>query len=124
MATRMLHAKLVREGFRVNVKVVERIYREERRDIVRSPVRCATGSSNHWRRSEELPVVAPLVRAPLATVERLRRTKRKKIPREGREGAWCPIAPNQRWSLDFTSDALANGRKFRTAKLKDDCTRE
>ncbi|MBW7057982.1 IS3 family transposase, partial [Paracoccus bogoriensis] len=52
---RMLHAKLVREGFRVNVKVVERIYREER----------------PW----------------------LRRTKRKKIPREGREGAWCPIAP-------------------------------
>jgi putative transposase len=46
---RMLHAKLVREGFRVNVKVVERIYREERL----------------W----------------------LRRTKRKKIPREGREGA-------------------------------------
>jgi putative transposase len=32
---RMLHAKLVREGFRVNVKVVERIYREERRDLVR-----------------------------------------------------------------------------------------
>ena len=97
----MLHAKLVREGFRVNVKVVERIYREERL----------------W----------------------LRRTKRKKIPREGREGAWCPIAANQRpsrqiWpcqiacrstgSLDFTSDALANGRKFRTANLKDDCTRE
>ena len=82
----MLHAKLAREGFGVNVKVVERIYREERL----------------W----------------------LRRTKRKKIPREGREGAWCPIATNQRWSLDFTSDALANGRKFRTANLKDDCTRE
>ncbi len=29
----MLHAKLVRENFRVNVKVVERIYREERRDL-------------------------------------------------------------------------------------------
>jgi putative transposase len=26
----MLHTKLVREGFKVNVKVVERIYREER----------------------------------------------------------------------------------------------
>ncbi len=26
----MLHAKLVREGFKVNVKVVERLYREER----------------------------------------------------------------------------------------------
>ena len=83
---RMLHAKLVREGFRVNVKVVERLYREER----------------------------------LA----LRRRKRKKIPRGVREGAWCPIAANQRWSLDFTMDALANGRKFRTANLKDDCTRE
>lgn len=82
----MLHAKLVRESFRVNVKVVERIYGEERL----------------W----------------------LRRTKRKKIPLEGREGAWRPIAPNQRWSLDFISDALANGRKFRTANLKDGCTRE
>ena len=29
-----------------------------------------------------------------------------------------------RWSLDFTSDALANGRKFRTAALKDDRPRE
>ena len=54
----------------------------------------------------------------------MRRTKRKKFPKEGREGGWCPIAANQRWSLDFTSDALANGRKFRTANLKDDCTRE
>jgi len=83
---RMLHAKLVREGFAVNVKVVARIYREERL----------------W----------------------LRRAKRRRLPREGREGAWCPIAADQRWSLDFTHDALADGRKFRTANLKDDCTRE
>ena len=38
-------------------------------------------------------------------------------------GPWCPIAANQRWSLDFTEDGLAKGRKFRTAHLKDDCTR-
>jgi putative transposase len=82
----MLHAKLVREGFGVNVKVVERLYHEER----------------------------------LA----LRRRKRKKIPKGVREGAWCPIAANQRGSLDFTMDVLASGRKFRTANLKDDCTRE
>ena len=31
---------------------------------------------------------------------------------------------NQRWSLDFTEDCLASGRKFRTADLKDDRTRE
>ena len=39
-------------------------------------------------------------------------------------GHWCPIAANQRWSLDFTEDGLASGRTFRTANLKDDCTRE
>ena len=82
---RMLHAKLGQEGFKVNVKVVERLYREERLT--------------------------------------LRRRNRKKIPKGVREGAWCPIAANQRWSLDFTMDALANGRKFRTVNLKDDCTR-
>ena len=79
---RMLHAKLGQEGFTVNVKVVERLYREER----------------------------------LA----LRRRSRKKIPKGDREGAWCPIAANQRWSLDFTMDAIANGRKFRTTNLKDE----
>ena len=82
---RMLHAKLGQEGFKVNVKVVGRLYREERLT--------------------------------------LRRRNRKKIPKGVREGAWCPIAANQRWSLDFTMDALANGRKFRTVNLKDDCTR-
>lgn len=34
------------------------------------------------------------------------------------------MAADQRWSLDFTSDALANGCKLRTANLNDDCTRE
>ncbi len=82
----MLHAKLVREGFRVNVKVVEHIYCEERL----------------W----------------------LRRAKSKKIPREAREGSGYPIAANQCLSFDFTSNALANGRRFRTANPKDECTRE
>ena len=31
---------------------------------------------------------------------------------------------DQRRSLVFTEDCLANGRQFRTANLKDDCTRE
>jgi len=83
---RMLGAKLRQEGFRVNHKVVERIYREER----------------------------------LA----LRRRPRKRFPKLVREGAWCPIRANQRWSLDFTEDGLASGVKFRTCNLKDDCTRE
>ena len=36
----------------------------------------------------------------------------------------CPIESDRRWSLDFTKDSLSTGRAFRTANLKDDCTRE
>jgi putative transposase len=65
-------------------------------------------------------------------VHRLYREEQLALRRRGRQkrrggvmaGSWCPIAANQRWSLDFTEDSLANGRKFRTANLKDDCTRE
>lgn len=35
-----------------------------------------------------------------------------------------PDAPNQRWSLDFMSDALNNGRRFRVLAVVDDYTRE
>jgi putative transposase len=54
----------------------------------------------------------------------LRRRQRQKRGTGTMAGHWCPIAANQRWSMDFTEDMLANGRKFRTANLKDDCTRE
>src|SRR5688572_13960771 len=66
-------------------------------------------------------------------VHRLYREEKLAIYRRGRQkrglgdvmaGPWCPIAANQRWSLDFTEDCLGNGRRFRTANLKDDCTRE
>lgn len=43
-------------------------------------------------------------------------------------GARAPIAvpdgPNQRWSLDFVSDSLSDGRRFRMLCVVDDCTRE
>ena len=35
-----------------------------------------------------------------------------------------PQGPNQRWSLDFVSDALADGRRFRILTVVDDFTRE
>ena len=60
-------------------------------------------------------------------IERLYREEKLAIRRRGRQkrgggsmaGYWCPIAANQRWSLDFTEDCLANGRKLRTANLKE-----
>ncbi len=35
-----------------------------------------------------------------------------------------PNAPNQRWSLDFVSDTLTDGRRFRVLCVVDDFTRE
>lgn len=35
-----------------------------------------------------------------------------------------PSAPNERWSLDFVSDQLNDGRRFRVLAVVDDCTRE
>src|SRR5262249_26223146 len=35
-----------------------------------------------------------------------------------------PLAPNDRWSLDFISDQFVCGRRFRILAIFDDCTRE
>jgi putative transposase len=35
-----------------------------------------------------------------------------------------PMAPNDRWSLDFVSDQLTDCRRFRILTIVDDCTRE
>ncbi|MDE2243763.1 MAG: IS3 family transposase [Bradyrhizobium sp.] len=35
-----------------------------------------------------------------------------------------PMTPNDRWSLDFVSDQLTDGRRFRILTVIDDCTRE
>src|SRR3954451_14906729 len=59
---RRLHALLRREGWRVNHKLVERLYREEKLAI--------------------------------------RRRGRQKRGSGAMAGHWCPIAANQRWSLD------------------------
>ena len=54
-----------------------------------------------------------------------------RLVRGGRKralGTRAPIAipqgANQRWSLDFLSDALADGRRFRILAIVDDFTRE
>jgi putative transposase len=35
-----------------------------------------------------------------------------------------PTRPDERWSLDFVSDQLTDGRRFRILAVVDDCTRE
>jgi putative transposase len=65
-------------------------------------------------------------------VQRIYREERLTVRRRGgrkraigtRRPLEAPTAPNQRWSLDFVSDQLTDGRRFRILAVVDDCTRE
>ena len=83
---RRLHVLLRREGYAVNRKRVQRLYREEKLTVRRRGGRKR----------------AMGVRRPIET----------------------PVAANQRWSIDFLSDQLTDGRRFRILAVVDDCTRE
>lgn len=53
----------------------------------------------------------------------VRTKKRKKLTRP-RQPLEVPTTINQRWSMDFVSDQLANGRRFRVLNVVDDFSRE
>lgn len=77
---------LCREGFVINHKRTERIYKEE----------------------------------GLA----LRIRRRKKMAAIQRVEALAPTRVNERWSMDFVSDALSSGRKIRALTMVDDYSRK
>jgi len=53
------------------------------------------------------------------------RRKRKKLRSQVRTAPMLvPSRVNERWSMDFMSDCLATGRRFRTLNIVDDLTRE
>ncbi|MDR6336940.1 putative transposase [Xanthobacter flavus] len=83
---RRLAILLRREGLRITLKKVYRLYREERLVVRR-----------RGGRKRALGTRAP---------------------------ATMPQGANQRWSLDFVSDALNDGRRFRVLNIVDDFTRE
>jgi len=68
----------------------------------------------------------------LKKVYRLYREERLTVRKRGgrkralgtRAPAAIPQGQNQRWSLDFVSDALSDGRRFRVLNIVDDFTRE
>jgi putative transposase len=54
----------------------------------------------------------------------VRRKKRKQVAAAPRVALPVPNRPNERWSMDFMADTLADSRTFRTFNVVDDCTRE
>lgn len=82
----MLYALLRREGFCVNHKRVERLYRIE-------------GLSLRLKRRKKRASHLRIVRA-------------------------APTRPDQLWSMDFVTDSLMHGRRFRALTLVDVFTRE
>jgi putative transposase len=83
---RMIHLMLQREGWTVNRKRVQRLYRAEGLAVRR----------RGKRKRAQMP--------------RLIRTELKH--------------PNERWSMDFVSDTLSNGRRFRCLNIVDEFSRE
>jgi putative transposase len=54
----------------------------------------------------------------------VRRRRRKRIAAGVRRPLTVPSQVNERWSMDFTADTLADGRSFRTLNIVDDFSRE
>jgi putative transposase len=54
----------------------------------------------------------------------LRKNPKKRIPKGKAVSLVQPIRPNICWSIDFMSDALTSGLKFRTFNIIDDYNRE
>ncbi len=54
----------------------------------------------------------------------VRTKRRKRLPNIPRQPMALPSRRTERWSLDFVSDQLATGRRFRILNVIDDYTRE
>ena len=83
---RRIHVMLERQGIRMNLKKLRRLYREEKLQV--------------------------------------RKRGGRKRALGSRRPMLLPSRTNERWSLDFVSDAFTDGRRFRVLAVVDDYSRE
>ncbi len=53
-----------------------------------------------------------------------KRKGKRRLPNRVKHPLQQPSALNKSWSMDFMSDSMVNGRKFRTLNVMEDCSRE
>lgn len=54
----------------------------------------------------------------------LRKKPKKRLPSRNKVALREPESMNMSWSMDYMSDALVSGKRFRTVNVIDDCNRE
>lgn len=54
----------------------------------------------------------------------MKRKSKKRLPASERTSLHLPAHPNETWSIDFMTDTLMTGRRFRTFNVLDDFNRE
>ena len=54
----------------------------------------------------------------------IRRPAKRRLPQRIKQPLTVPAARNQSWSMDFLSDSLVDGRRFRVLNIIDDYNRE
>ena len=98
---------------------------QELQQLAHRQPRWGCGKMTDYLRNQGKPWNHKRIRRVYRTLAlHLKRKPKKRLPARTAQALVVPGRANQTWSLDFMSDALSNGRAFRTLNVIDDYNRE